>query len=338
MTVTLADVASATGMSRSLVSLALRGDDGVSARRRADAVRAAGALGLPVGDLARRRADDGPLVVGVLVTEAANPFHAEVLASAHATAATLGFDLRVVDGFRDDLRLAAGLEALHACHGSADGVLGVAVVSSRLDPARLAAVAADLPVAVLGSGAVRARGTGVDTVSADEEAGMRGLLLHLASLGHVRTCFVAESGHPSTTRRALVHAEVAGRLGALGAVRTDDVDALVVDPGRIARHLDQGVTAFVAANDSTAARLLGAAHDAGLDLPRLAAVTGFDGTALAARLDLTTVDQPRRRMGARVVELVVEQLRGRRVDRHEVLPTALQPRGSSVPLLAAARA
>ncbi|KQS09024.1 hypothetical protein ASG04_08995 [Curtobacterium sp. Leaf183] len=332
MTVTLADVATATGLSRSLVSLALRGDDGVSAPRRDRAVRAADELGLPVGALARRRASGDPLVIGILVTEAANPFHAEVLASARATAATLGFDLRVVDAFRGDARLVAGLEALHDSRGSADGVLGVAVVSSRLASARLAAVARDLPVAVLGSGAGRLVGVGVDTVGADEESGMRGLLLHLASLGHVRTCFVAESPYPSTTRRALVHAEVAGRIGAAADVRVADVDALVDDPGRIARQLGEGVTAFVAANDSTAARLLAAARDAGLDLPRMAAVTGFDGTALAARLDLTSVDQPRRRMGARVVELVVERLRGRRVERHEVLPTVLVPRGSAAAL------
>ncbi|OIH96585.1 hypothetical protein BIU90_16955 [Curtobacterium sp. MCBA15_001] len=316
-------------MSRSLVSLALRGDDGVSPERRAEAVRVADVVGLPVGALARRRAAGGPLVIGALVTEAANPFHADVLASARATAETLGFQLRVVDGFRDGDRLRSGLEALHASRGSADGVLGVAVLSSRLAPTGLAAVAVDLPVAVLGSSGDVLRGLGTDTVRSEEAAGMHELLVHLASLGHVRTCFVTESGHPSTTRRARAYAAAAGWLCSPGDLRSDDVDAIVADPTRIARHLGDGVTAFVATNDATAARLVSTARAVGIRLPGMAAVTGFDDTALASRLDLTSVDQPRRRMGARVVELVVERLRGRRVERHEVLPTRLEPRGSS---------
>ncbi|WP_176708670.1 LacI family DNA-binding transcriptional regulator [Curtobacterium flaccumfaciens] len=329
MAATLRDVAERCAISRSLVSLALRGDDGVSRPRRELAVRTADELGLPVGSLARRRAQGAPLVLGVVVTEAANPFHDEALRSARATAQTLGFALRVVDGFRDPARLADGLEALHASRGSADGVLGVAVLSSRLAPARLAAVARDLPVAVLGSSGSALAGLGLDTVRADEESGMRALVLHLAALGHRRTCFVAESGHPSTTRRAVAHAAVTGQLGAPGEHRVDDVEALAADPARIARHLGDGVTAFVATNDATAARLVAIADGAGLALPRMAAVTGFDGTGLGERLDLTSVDQPRVRMGARAVELVVERLRGRRGDRHEVLTTHLLPRGST---------
>lgn len=329
MTATLGDVATRTGMSRSLVSLALRGDDGVSRPRRAEAVRCADALGLPVGALARRRADGGPLDVGVLVTEAANPFHAEVLASAHVTAGTLGFTLRVVDAGRDEARLLAGLEALHASHGSAHGVLGVAVVSSRLAAVPLAAVAADLPVAVLGSSGDLLAGTGLDTVRSDEESGMREVLLHLAALGHRRTCFVRESRHPSTVRRAREHAAFASRLWSSDDRRVDDVGSLEADPSRIARHLGEGVTAFVAVNDPTAGRLVSAARAVGIRLPGMAAVTGFDDTALASRLDLTSVDQPRARMGARVVELVVERLRGRRTERHEVLPTRLEARASS---------
>lgn len=331
MAATLRDVAERCAISRSLVSLALRGDDGVSRPRRELAVRTADELGLPVGSLARRRAQGAPLVLGVVVTEAANPFHDEALRSARATAQTLGFALRVVDGFRDPARLADGLEALHASRGSADGVLGVAVLSSRLAPARLAAAARDLPVAVLGSSgsALAGLGLGLDTVRADEEAGMRALVLHLAALGHRRTCFVAESDQPSTTRRAVAHAAVTAQLGAPGDHRVDDVEALAADPARIARHLGDGVTAFVATNDATAARLVAIADGAGLALPRMAAVTGFDGTGLGERLDLTSVDQPRVRMGARAVELVVERLRGRRGDRHEVLPTHLLPRGST---------
>lgn len=336
MSATLRDVAWRTGMSRSLVSLALRGDDGVSAARRSEAVRVADAIGLPVGALARRRAAGGSLVIGALVTDTADPFHAEALRSARATADTLGFDLRVVNAFRDVDRLRSGLEALHASHGSADGVLGVAVFSSRLTADALAAVAVDLPVAVLGSSGDALGGLGIDTVRSDEESGMHELMLHLASLGHVRTCFVAESDHPSTTRRAREHAAAAGWLCSSRDLRVDDVATLVADPARIARHIGDGVTAFVAANDAAAARLVTAARGVGIRLPGMAAVTGFDDTAMASRLDLTSVDQPRRRMGARVVELVVERLRGRRVERHEVLPTRLEPRGStSGPVLAA---
>lgn len=331
MTATLAEVALRTGMSRSLASLALRGDDGVSAERRAQAVRAADALGLPVGALARRRADGAPLVLGVVVTEGAGAFHGAVLRSAIASAAALGLELRVVDGDRDEARLRSGLAELHASAVSTarDAVLGLVVLSSRLPSEALAAAARDVPVAVVGSSGDRLAGLGVDTVRSDEESGMHEVMMHLAALGHVRTCFVAESRHASTTRRAHEHAVTARRLWSATDLHVDDIAGLAADPTRIARHLGDGVTAFVAANDSTAARLVASAREAGLRLPGIAAVTGFDDTAPAAVMDLTTVEQPRDRLGARAVELVVERLRGRRTERHEVLPTRLVTRGST---------
>ena len=66
-------------------------------------------------------------------------------------------------------------------------------------------------------------------------------------------------------------------------------------------------SAVFASNDRTAARLLGAASDAGLTVPRDLAVVGYDDTELATLLrpQLTTVAQPLKEMGSTAMRIVL---------------------------------
>jgi len=87
--------------------------------------------------------------------------------------------------------------------------------------------------------------------------------------------------------------------------------------------------AIVAASDLIAIGALRALQDAGLDVPRQVAVTGFDDIPAAASTNppLTTVMQDTRRAGEFLVESLLSQISGETVG-NRVIPTKLVVRKS----------
>ncbi|HEY7281349.1 MAG TPA: substrate-binding domain-containing protein, partial [Actinomycetota bacterium] len=91
-------------------------------------------------------------------------------------------------------------------------------------------------------------------------------------------------------------------------------------------------TGVFVANDLAAVGALHALEGRGFAVPDDISVVGYDNTALAGlgHIDLTTIDQPRRLLGATAVRLLLERVeRGRRRARHVVLPPSLVVRGTT---------
>jgi DNA-binding LacI/PurR family transcriptional regulator len=84
--------------------------------------------------------------------------------------------------------------------------------------------------------------------------------------------------------------------------------------------------AIVCLSDQLAAGAVEEVAARGLSLPADVAVTGWDDTQLARRLDLTTVDQPDEEKGRIAGQWLIEGVRG---ARREILPTTIVARGST---------
>jgi LacI family transcriptional regulator len=290
---TIHDVAAVSGVSKTTVSNVIRGAGRVSAPTRARVLDSARTLGYRPNalarDLVRRRAN----AIGVIVGDMANSFYAELvkLVERRASEAELATMICNTDGH-------AELEAARIETLLERAVSGVVLLQFSGDGAVLDALAAAaVPAVVVSCWDARA-----DCVAVDDHAGMALAVEHLAALGHRRIAFVSGPLIEAATHRARY-------AGYADAMRARELTPL---PAGLDAAAVPGVTAYAAANDLIAVRLIDALEAAGLRVPGDVSVVGFDGTDLGAhpRIGLTTVAQPRAALIAHGVELLGARLRG----------------------------
>lgn len=322
---TIVDVAVRAGVSKSLVSLALRGDDGVSPATRERILATADELGYRSNALARALRQTRTMLLGVVVASLDNPYHTEVIEAVEQAAEQHGLSVLLAHGARKAGRMAERLDALGDLN-----VDGLVVVSSWADPALLQAAARRAPVAMVGRSLQPV--AGIDSVNNDDERGAALAIGHLVAAGHERIAHLTSSHRPAgLARRAGYEAAMASH-GLAGRVRVIERGREEpAGPGLDAALAEGGCSAVFARNDVEAFDVLDHAWDQGIEVPGELAVVGYDDSALAlrARPRLTSVHQPRAEMGALAVELLRERWSGRITDRHEVLRPRLVVRASA---------
>jgi DNA-binding LacI/PurR family transcriptional regulator len=313
---TIHDVAERAGVSKSLVSLVMRGEPLVRDDKRRRVQQAAAELGYRTNWAARSLAAVRSGTVGVLAADLRNPWSMDIveavgqvleearlatlLTSAVLPSSAAGqpqLDVGVVGALRD-LRV--------------DGLL---VVGSVPDRARLAEVVGDLPVVVVGA---QAEGlVSADVVRSDDAAGMELVVDHLVACGHRRIAHLGGAGGAVATERAAGYRTAMTRHGLADDIVVQACDfsedrgyaaaAALLDGGRPRRR---PVTAMAAVNDLAAVGAMSAAADAGLDLPAGLAVTGYDDTFLAElrQISLTSVNPDSAGMGRLAARCLLERI------------------------------
>lgn len=162
---------------------------------------------------------------------------------------------------------------------------------------------------------------GLHTVDTDDRGAAMQATQHLLALGHRNIAHLAAAGneriagYQAALRAAGIRPRAEWvRLFLEGQVRPGWKFA---DHGRDAmtRWLadgwrDLGCTALICHNDEVALGALRALREAGLSVPQDVSLVGFDGTELAAHADppLTTMQMPLEAIGARGVELLLQEM------------------------------
>lgn len=145
-------------------------------------------------------------------------------------------------------------------------------------------------------------------MTVDDHLGGRLVGEHLPAAGHRRIIYLAPDFQQTRAREAGLR-EALGDRARVDLVRcsamTLEAGASAVDdllPGDGA-----GPTAVFCGNDLIALGLLGECLRRGVQVPHDIAVVGYDDIELsaAASVPITTVRQPRRELGARAVELLI---------------------------------
>jgi DNA-binding LacI/PurR family transcriptional regulator len=322
-------VAARAGVSVSLASLAIRGSDRVSEHSRRAILAAARELDYRPNAAARNLRRQRTELIGALVTDLRNPFHTDVVEGLEDAAEQAGFRVVIANAQRDEARSHALIDDLIELR-----VEGLVLIGSRLDDAGLSKVGLSVPTVIVGS-----QGEEVDTIDAvvnDDALGARLAVDHLLELGHV------DIAHISGGTRAAHRARRAGYETAMRAAGQHDAIRVVAgdtteDGGAVGASAllarQHPPTAVFCANDLAAIGARSRLERAGLRVPEDVSVVGYDNTWVAAmrHVSLTTVDQPRARMGAIAVDLIRSRRRGRTEPRRVRLQPQLAIRTSSAP-------
>jgi LacI family transcriptional regulator len=319
------DVANLSGVSKSTVSNVLRGTGRVSDGTRARIREAIEALGYRPNSLARDLVRRRSRTIGVVLGDLANTFYAELvkllelrISEAAYTTIVCNTDGRgELERARVEMLLERAVSGVVMLQFSGDGTV--------LDELAVARV----PVVVVSCWDERA-----DCVAVDDRAGTAAAVEHLYALGHRRIAHVTSHLVEDSTRAA----RFAGYERALRGHGLDprllDADALADTELHAAVRGPERLTAFAAANDVIAVELIDRLEALGVSVPAGVSVVGFDGTDLGAhsRIGLTTVAQPRARLIADGIDLLLERMGdGDREPRHVRLPPELVVRASTGP-------
>jgi DNA-binding LacI/PurR family transcriptional regulator len=323
--VTMADVAREAGVSRQLVSLVMRDVGYVAEEKRELVLRTAERLGYRRNVLATGLASRRTNSIGLAIFDLHNQVYADFADGVLDVIQPAGFQLLLSTNTRDRTSLKQAVESLTGLR--TDGVLLATHLPAQLDLQRLLG---GTPTVTIGEDP---QIEGVDAVHGDDHLGSYQATMHLIGQGHRDIVYVAG---PPTQQNA---ARQRGYEDAMGehslGTRIAEGDAKESGGERVLltmRRSQKLPTALLCYNDSTAIGALTCAQRERLRVPQDIAIVGYDNTRPAAYpgVDLTSIDQQARAMGAKAAELLLHRIAdfGRPAQRLTLAPQLII-RGSS---------
>lgn len=268
--------------------------------------------------------------IACLIPDVTNPFYPAVERGILDVSNRFGYDLLT---YNSDGKRERELNFLRLIQeGRADGIVGVFFHVNVKDLREL--LKAGIPIVRLEA---MAKGTGdlpLDNIYVNNEAAAQAATNYLITKGHKHIAVISCEAGPHFARlhgyrQAL---QVAG-LNETVAHASDFMEAGGYSAMQQLLTASPRPDAVFAVNDLLAVGALIATREASLEVPRDIAIMGFDDIPLAKLMSpaLTTVEQPKRLLGIRAAELLVERLNSSAVvaGRSEELPFELIIRESA---------
>jgi DNA-binding LacI/PurR family transcriptional regulator len=270
--------------------------------------------------------------IGLIASDIADSFYAEILSAIEAEAWEHGFSVLMGNTEYDDAKQSRYIESM--LDKRVDGL----ILSSHrlLDEDIVAINRQNTPVVFVNRFDSR---LDADFVGVDNIAGTRMVMQHLIGLGHRRIGFIAgramlRAAHQRHTTY-LESLETAGIAVDQAVIGAGDYTSA---SGRAAAEklfdLPDPPTAIFAANDKMALGVMAAAVDRGLSVPKDISVAGFDDIDIAAHplISLTTVRTPFRELGRIAATLILDRIDHKdRASQEVVLPPRFVVRNSVAP-------
>jgi DNA-binding LacI/PurR family transcriptional regulator len=317
------DIAYQAGVSQSTVSRALRGSTLVSDDTRHKIQAIAKELNYKVDKNASNLRRQHSVTLALLLFEdptaddsLINPFFLSMLGSITRACVRQGYDLLI--SFQ---QLSEDWHADYQDSHKADGLILLGYGDYLVSRSKLQKLV-DQGTHFVRWGAV-VPGQPDVSIGCDNEQGGRILTEHLLALGRRRIAFIGDaSAHcPEFSDRYIGHCHALEAAGlapepALQVDAADSIESAGYDATRAL--LARGVVfdAVFAASDLLAIGAIRALGEAGLHVPQQISVAGFDDIPMArfSNPPLTTVLQDTKRAGEMLVDSVLRQIRGERVE------------------------
>jgi DNA-binding LacI/PurR family transcriptional regulator len=304
MSVTIRDVAKATGVSTATVSNVLNKTGKVGRNTRRIVLGAVKRMGYIPDVHARHLASRDRRTLGIIISDIENPFFPEVVKGFETRARHLGYDVILSDTNYDPRRTRQAAERMME-----HKVRGVAVMTSEISIKLIHQLARRrIAVTFLDLAPVRKY---ISNLRIDYASGVKQIVQHLYAEGHRRIAFVAgRHGLKSNEARRKAYETCMRDLGLEpGPVLPGD---LRFEGGLAAglsiAKLSSRPTAVVAVNDLTAVGVVKGLLNSGCRVPHDISVTGFDNTRLAeySNPSITTVDVHRETLGQMAADALHE--------------------------------
>jgi len=311
--ITIFDVAQASGVSYSTVSRVLNGFEFVKADTRARVLEAAETLGYVANLQARSLAGGKSKIIGVLVPSLDNAYISSVCQGIDEALANAGYDLMLYTTHRKQGKEAQYAQAIAG--GLTDGLLLMVplIGSDKLETNYLDVIQQkNFPYVLIDQTDASSKSSAVDS---DNWQGAFDATQYLLDLGHKRIGFSTGMMAINAARKRLE-----GYKAALKANRIS-IDERLIAEGDFTHEGGYGAaqsllrlsnipTAIFASNDLSAFGVMDAIRDRGLSIPKDISVVGFDDIPQASITypKLSTVKQPLEQMGKEAVKLLLDQI------------------------------
>jgi len=307
---TIKDIAKQAGVSHTTVSRALHNSPLISEKTTHRILKIATDLGYHPSFAARSLKTNRSQALGVIVSHIADPFFSEILQGIDEVAQSNEYSLFIAAAQYDPEREQAIIQTMREHR-----VDGVILCSPRFTPEQSYQLQSyDIPIVAINNQAT------VDfrySIYHDDVDGGRQACEHLLQLGHIRIAYLGDASSGRTTqerlsgfRQVMVEAGYAIRPEFIHHVSGNSpIQGLEAVEYFI--NLPIRPTALICYNDMMAVGVVKGLRLAGVQVPTDISVTGFDNILYSDYTypPLTTIDQPKRFLGAEAARMMLEQLK-----------------------------
>ncbi len=328
--VTIMDVSTRAGVSKSTVSRFIANNGYVSKEKRRAIDAAIKELNYRPNTMARGLRSNRSDIIGLVVVDVASPFYAQLAGGVQSACRDEGKSLLVTSGYAEQESESRAITEL--VDRSCDGLI-LYLENPMADDVAELVQKAKIPVVVIGNDP---NFEAQASVSVDNKSGAYQSMKMLLEKGHRKIVHFSGPLNYRDARdrlegiaQALVEFEM--DLGDIFVRHGKFLDQFGYDATTELVQSGQTFTAIVACDDDIAAGCMLALKHLGIKVPQEVSVIGFDDNFHARHLtpSLTTNRQPINEVGQVAVDLLLQLLMtGSVLDQHVVLKTELVERES----------
>ncbi|MGK9182126.1 LacI family transcriptional regulator [Priestia filamentosa] len=306
MKITIRSVAEEAGVSIGTVSKVINNSGKISEKTRKKVFQAMQKLNYKPDAAAASLRGKRTKLIGLLVPDISNPFYAGIARSIEDRSHEVGLNVMLCSTDNNTEKEKNYLALL-----TSQRVDGLVVASAFRSTVLLQeTIDRGIPSVLIASEIPQ---LSINTVTVDDYKGGYLATSHLLDLGHKDIAIISENVRSNEPRLAAYKDSMREEGIDVKPEYIMKTEATIQKGYECAKKLlllDEKPTAIFACNDLLAAGVIQAAKELELDLPRELSVVGFDNTVLSTTTApmLTTISQPIKQMGAKVVDLLRQEM------------------------------
>ncbi len=276
--------------------------------------------------------------IGVLIPDISNPFMAEVTRAIEDSGRKKGFSVIICSTDNDSTKEEEYISMLKQKY--VDGIIVATGLKNSRGIREL--IESDMPVVMLSRDVPYLP---VDTVVVDDFQGGYEAAVHLVQLGHRKVAMIAENINIPSIKKRIDGFKEGLQISGIpiedtpilySSLNLNECKEVCLD---LLKDKENRPTAIFVSTEMLAFGVLQAARTLKIQVPNQLSLIGFDNSILAKLCDpqLTTIAQPIEEMGAKVIELLVNEItnnqeRAKKVTQRVTLSPFLIVRDSTSPI------